>query len=154
MVLFLIVRLPPVSYRMDTLFPVPPRFRSLGDGEGPGTTTHGSERDWAWSADVGHYVKVEQDVVVVWRWDQSSPERYKHRTISDNIVRFQTYLEERQPSSASSVVGHFMAIYRQVRTLVGPEVTGPEALQAFPILLAEDNTGTQVALPKTDWPNT
>ncbi|UOV00184.1 N-6 DNA methylase [Pseudoxanthomonas mexicana] len=123
----------------------------LAGEEGPGMASHGLERDWAWSSDVGHYVKVEPDMVVVWRWDQSSPERYKHRTISDNIVKFQTYLEERQPSRASSVVGHFMAIYRQVRTLVGPVVNGPEALQAFLYLLAEADIDSQGAITKIDW---
>src|SRR3546814_11163762 len=44
-----------------------------------------------------------------------------------------------------------MAIYRQVRTLVGPEVTGPEALQAFLYLLAEADSGNQGAITKIDW---
>jgi len=119
--------------------------------EDTNTAFHGAERDWAWSSDVGHYVKVEQDEILVWRWDQPSPERYKHSTISENIVKFQAYLEERQPSKASSVVGHFMAIYRQVRTLVGPEVSGPEALQAFLYLLAGADTGEHSAITKIDW---
>lgn len=103
----------------------------------------GTERDRAWSADVGHYVKVLQDRVHVWRWDQSAAEVIKRDLVADNIVQFQTYLEERQPSQTSSVVGHFISIYRQVRTLLGDGVNGSGALQAFLYLLAsaDDQNG-------------
>lgn len=111
----------------------------------------GAERDRAWSADVGHYVKVDGNVVRVWRWDQSSPEIYKRETVADNIVKFQTYLEERQPSKTSSVVGHFMSIYRQVRTLLGEQVSGPDALQGFLYLLASADQGVHGAVTRIDW---
>jgi adenine-specific DNA-methyltransferase len=112
---------------------------------------HGAERNRAWSADVGHYVKVDRDAVRVWRWDQSSVETYKHALVADNIVRFQTYLEERQPSKTSSVVSHFMSIYRRVRTMLGKQVTGPEALQAFLYLLASADEGKSGAVTRIDW---
>ncbi|QIL19748.1 N-6 DNA methylase [Thermomonas sp. HDW16] len=112
---------------------------------------HGAERDRAWSADVGHYVKVDRDTVRVWRWDQSSAETYTRGLVADNIVKFQTYLEERQPSKTSSVVSHFMSIYRQVRTMLGEQVTGPEALQAFLYLLASADEGQNGAVTRIDW---
>lgn len=115
------------------------------------THDHGAERDRAWSADVGHYVKVDRDTVRVWRWDQSSAETYKHALVADNIVKFQSYLEERQPSKTSSVVSHFMSIYRQVRTMLGEQVTGPEALQAFLYLLASADQGQNGAVTRIDW---
>ena len=115
------------------------------------THDQGAERDRAWSADVGHYVKVDRDVVRVWRWDQSSAETYKHALVTDNIVKFQTYLEERQPSKTGSVVSHFIWIYRQVRTMLGAHITGPEALQAFLYLLASVDEGQDSAVTKIDW---
>lgn len=112
---------------------------------------NGAERNRAWSTDVGHYVKVDRSAVRVWRWDQSSPEVYKHELVADNIVKFQTYLEERQPSKTSSVVGHFMSIYRQVRTMLGERVSGPDALQAFLYLLASADEGMNGAVTRIDW---
>lgn len=112
----------------------------------------GRERDRAWSADVGHYVKVGPDQIQVWRWDQSSAETYPPALVADNLVRFQTYLEESQPAKSASVVGHFMTIYRQLRSLLGDKVDGAGALQAFLYLLAsadEQNTAGTVA--RIDW---
>lgn len=106
------------------------------------------ERNRAWSADVGHYVKVDRENVKVWRWDASAPEVYTHSLVAKNIVRFQAYLEERQPSRAASVVGHFISIYRQVRTILGSGVDGSEALQAFLYLLASADDG---ALDRINW---
>lgn len=111
----------------------------------------GSERNRAWSADVGHYVRVDRDVVRVWRWDQPSPETYKHALIANNIVKFQNYLEERQPSKTGSIVSHFMSIYRQIRTMLGEHVSGPDALQAFLYLLASADEGTNGAITSIDW---
>lgn len=112
---------------------------------------NGAERNRAWSADVGHYVKVDRDAVRVWRWDHASPETYKHALVAENIAKFQTYLEERQPSKSSSVVNHFMSIYRQVRTMLGEQVTGPDALQAFLYLLASADEGRNGAITRVDW---
>ena len=111
----------------------------------------GAERDRAWSSDVGHYVKVDREAVRVWRWDQSSPEAYKRGLVADNIVKFQTYLEDRQPSKTSSVVGHFIAIYRQVRTMLGEHVTGSDALQAFLYLLASADQQGVNTVARIDW---
>lgn len=121
------------------------------DLAGPDVIDSGAERDRAWSADVGHYVKVDGNVVRVWRWDQHKPETYKTEVVADNIVKFQTYLEERQPSKASSVVGHFMSIYRQVRNLLGEGVDGSDALQAFLYLLAGADEGQNGAVTRVDW---
>jgi len=112
----------------------------------------GDERDRAWSADVGHYIKVLQDRVHVWRWDQSSAEVIKRDLVANNIIQFQTYLEERQPSKNSSVVGHFISIYRQVRTLLGDRVDGSGALQAFLYLLASaDDQNGNGSVNRIDW---
>lgn len=117
-----------------------------------GQDGHGTERDCAWSADVGHYVKVLREEVQVWRWDQSSAEIIKRDLVANNIVQFQTYLEERQPSKTSSVVGHFISIYRQVRTLLGDRVIGADALQAFLYLLAcADNQNSNGSVTRIDW---
>ena len=134
------------------------RFVLLNGGKGnfcldlatEGRGDNGSERDRAWSADVGHYVKVLREEVQVWRWDQSSAEIIKRDLVANNIIQFQTYLEERQPSKTSSVVGHFISIYRQVRTILGDRVIGSDALQAFLYLLASaDNSNGSVA--RIDW---
>lgn len=111
----------------------------------------GTERDRAWSADVGHYVKVDREEVRIWRWDQSSAEAYERALVANNIVKFQTYLEERQPSKTGSVVSHFISIYRQVRTMLGEQITGSEALQAFLYLLASADEGQNGAVTRIDW---
>lgn len=111
----------------------------------------GAERNRAWSSDVGHYVKVGREVVRVWRWDQSSPEVYKRGLVAENIVKFQTYLEERQPSKTGSVVGHFIAIYRQIRTMLGERATGSDALQAFLYLLAGADQQRVGVVTRIDW---
>ena len=116
-----------------------------------GEDDQGAERDRAWSSDVGHYVKVDRDAVRVWRWDQAAPEVYKHRLVADNLVKFQNYLEERQPSKTSSVVGHFISIYRQVRTMLGEGISGPDALQAFLYLLASADECEHGAVTQIDW---
>lgn len=116
-----------------------------------GEDDHGTERDRAWSADVGHYVKVDRDAVRVWRWDESAPEIYKSGLVAENIVKFQNYLEGRQPSKTNSVVGHFISIYRQVRTLLGEHISGPEALQAFLYLLASADERENGAVTRIDW---
>ena len=117
-----------------------------------GQNDDGTERDRAWSADVGHYVKVLQDQVRVSRWDQSSAEIIKRDLVANNIIQFQTYLEDRQPSKTSSVVGHFISIYRQVRTLLGKRVDGSGALQAFLYLLASaDDPSGNGSLNRIDW---
>lgn len=110
-----------------------------------------AERDRAWSADVGHYVRVEHDKVRVWRWDMPAAEEYPRELVADNLVKFQAYLEERQPSKASSVVGHFISIYRQMRTMLGDRIGGPDALQAFLYLLASADTGDNSAVARIDW---
>lgn len=111
----------------------------------------GTERDRAWSSDVGHYIKVNRDKVRVWRWDQTNPEEYTHRLVADNIVKFQSYLEERQPTKTESIVSHFISIYRQVRTLLGAEVAGPDALQAFLYILASAEAEGGRPVAGIDW---
>lgn len=112
----------------------------------------GTERDRAWSSDVGHYIKVNRDKVRVWRWDQTQPEEYSHRLVADNIVKFQNYLEERQPTKTESIVSHFISIYRQVRNLLGADVAGPDALQAFLYILASAEAEGGRHAAAIDWP--
>lgn len=114
-------------------------------------TEEGTERDRAWSSDVGHYIKVNRDKVCVWRWDQPAPEEYAHRLVADNIVKFQSYLEERQPTKAESIVSHFISIYRQVRNLLGAEVAGPDALQAYLYILASAESEGEQPVAGIDW---
>lgn len=113
-------------------------------------TEEGTERDRAWSSDVGHYIKISRDKVRVWRWDQPQAEEYSHRLVADNIVKFQSYLEERQPTKTESIVSHFISIYRQVRNLLGAEVTGSDALQAFLYMLASAESEGRTAAA-IDW---
>lgn len=114
-------------------------------------TEEGTERDRAWSSDVGHYIKIDRDKVRLWRWDQPSPEEYPHRLVADNIIKFQSYLEERQPTKTESIVSHFISIYRQVRTLLGAEVAGPDALQAYLYILASAETEVGKPVAGIDW---
>jgi hypothetical protein len=95
-------------------------------------------RSAAWSANVGHHVALLGNQIEVQRWDApaSTVERYSYRSIAENLEQFHLYLEKNAPRSDLSVIAHGIRVFRSLRASLGPEVEGPEALQAFLVLLA------------------
>lgn len=95
-------------------------------------------RSWAWSSDVGHYVRFAGDDVVLHRWDRShfETEHYQHKFVADNLPKFYEYIEKEQPKRELSVVAHVTQIFRSLRNGLGGDYDGFKALKAFLVLLA------------------
>jgi adenine-specific DNA-methyltransferase len=100
-------------------------------------------RSVAWSANVGHHIALINDQVEVQRWDApvSNIERYSYRSIVDNLEQFHLHLERSAPRSDLSVVAHCLRLFRSLRASLGRDVGGPDALQAFLVLLASGTDG-------------
>ncbi len=100
-------------------------------------------RSVAWSANVGHHVALLNDQVEVQRWDAPAGtiERYSRGSIVENLEKFHLYLEKNAPRSDLSVIAHGIRIFRSLRASLGPELDGPDALQAFLVLLASATEG-------------
>ena len=96
-------------------------------------TSPDSNRDIAWSSNVGHYVSIVDDKIEVQRWDQrfSSLERYSLRSVYSNLEKFHQYLEQNSPKQELSVIAHSIKSFRRIRAVLGESVTGGDALKAF-----------------------
>ncbi len=96
-----------------------------------------SPRDLAWSSDVGQYVHVAKDNVVVHRWDlEGSGEQISLPEVAGRLQQFQRYLEVNQPPREFGIVPHVLESFRTLRSVLGQTATGQDALKAFLCLLA------------------
>jgi len=95
-------------------------------------------RNLAWSSDVGHYVKLSNNTVEVYRWDSkpSSLERYTKKSVEDNLEKFYTYLQKDQPSRHLSIISFAIKTFRTLRSVLGSDFDGQQSLKAFLYLLA------------------
>src|SRR5215469_10782781 len=95
-------------------------------------------RSVAWSADVGHYVHVQDGHVSVQRWDLSDFARptYSARRVASEPEGFQSYLERDEPSREHSIVRHLTAAFGIVRRLTHAKAPSIEPLGAFLVLIA------------------
>jgi adenine-specific DNA-methyltransferase len=95
-------------------------------------------RNLAWSSDVGHYVKLSDNTVEVYRWDSkpSSLERYTKKSVEDNLEKFYTYLQKDQPSRELSIISFAIKTFRTLRSVLGSNFDGQQSLKAFLYLLA------------------
>jgi hypothetical protein len=95
-------------------------------------------RNLAWSSDVGHYVKLSNNTVEVYRWDSkpSSLERYTKKSVEDNLEKFYTYLQKDQPSRDLSIISFAIKTFRTLRSVLGSDFDGQQSLKAFLYLLA------------------
>ncbi len=95
-------------------------------------------RNLAWSSDVGHYVKLSNNTVEVYRWDSkpSSLERYTKKSVEDNLGKFYTYLQKDQPSRDLSIISFAIKTFRTLRSVLGSDFDGQQSLKAFLYLLA------------------
>lgn len=117
-----------------------------------------SNRDIAWSSNVGYYVSIINDKVEVQRWDQrfSSLERYSLKSIYSNLEKFHQYLEQNSPKQEMSVIAHSIKSFRRIRAVLGETVTGGDALKAFLYFLscaAENKNRGQIDLDQWSLPH-
>ena len=97
-------------------------------------------RSTAWSADVGHYVRVAGDRITVQRWDRSRLDirPFDTREVAAALSDFQQYLEQHDPTREASIVRFITRVYGMLRATLGMERFPGESLQAFLLLLACD----------------
>lgn len=95
-------------------------------------------RNLAWSSDVGHYVKLLNETVEVYRWDKkpSALERYSKKSVEDNLEKFYDYLQKDQPPRDLSIISFAIKIFRTLRGVLESNFDGQQSLKAFLYLLA------------------
>ncbi len=93
-----------------------------------------SARAIAWSADVGHYVQLLGDTVLVYRWDAPQYQRVPKALVATGIERFQRLLENDEPTREASVVQHVVGVLDRLRSTVPGGKSG-DALCALLVLL-------------------
>jgi adenine-specific DNA-methyltransferase len=95
-------------------------------------------RSIAWSSNVGHYVALTGDSVVVQPWDQrpGRVDRYTYASVAQQLDEFHSYLEKTTPDTSTSVVSHGLRAFRGLRTALGGDIKGTQALKAFLLFLA------------------
>src|SRR5437764_4248790 len=103
-------------------------------------TTMDSESDdraKAWSANVGHYIKIISDQVEVQRWSNtiSERERYPLSVVARDLERFHNYLVSKEPPAQRAVVPHVVRVFRQIRNRE-ELASGADALKVLLLLLA------------------
>jgi adenine-specific DNA-methyltransferase len=91
----------------------------------------------AWSADVGHYLTIDHDRVVLNRWDRRGAEEYfSLNSVLGRLHDFHRFLENDSPGRAQSVVAHVLQVFRQIRSIVKDDQNGARSLKVFIALLA------------------
>lgn len=92
---------------------------------------------YAWSADVDHYLSVRGGKLSLLRWDQPAmawAEHYKMSEVASKLDVFQRYIESKQAPRERSVVSRAVAVYRAVRAR-GRENGDRDAMLAFMAVL-------------------
>jgi adenine-specific DNA-methyltransferase len=99
------------------------------------------QRAVAWSCDVGHYLTLIDDSIVVNRWDkQSSAESYSCQSVISQLHEFHRHLERTAPDRSRNIVAHVLSVFRQIRTAVGEHNNGLKSLRVLLHLLASAAT--------------
>ena len=101
-----------------------------------------SQRIAAWSCDVGHYVTITEDFVIVNRWEKGSPEeRFSCRSVFERIPEFHRRMEKAAPDQSRNIVNHILAVFRRIRTIVSEADNGLRSLRILLHLLASAAAG-------------
>jgi adenine-specific DNA-methyltransferase len=94
-----------------------------------------SQRIAAWSCDVGHYLTIDSDFVVVNRWEKgASEERFSCRSVVEQLHDFHRYLEKTTPTQSRNIVNHVLGVFRRIRTIAGDQ-NDDNGLRSLRILL-------------------
>jgi adenine-specific DNA-methyltransferase len=91
----------------------------------------------AWSANVGHYIRIVGDQVEIQRWDNTISEYERHplSLVSQDLERFHSYLVSKEPPAQLAVIPHVVRVFRQIRNR--EELTGgADSLKVLLLLLA------------------
>ena len=112
---------------------------------------------YAWSADVDHYLSVRGDNLSLLRWDQPAvgwAEHYKMSDVATKLDVFQRYIESKQAPRERSVVSRAVSVYRAVRAR-GHKEGDRNAMLAFMAILntAWKHQDSKASLAKY-WPET
>jgi hypothetical protein len=95
-----------------------------------------SQRIAAWSSDVGHYITVAGDLVVVNRWEKgATEERFSYRSVCQRLPEFHRHLEKSTPDQSRNIVNHVLAVFRRIRTVAGEQNNGLRSLRMLLHLL-------------------
>jgi tRNA1(Val) A37 N6-methylase TrmN6 len=95
----------------------------------------------AWSSDVGHYLTIDKDRVIVNRWDRRGAEEYfSLKSVLGRLHDFHRFLENDSPGRAQSIVAHVLQVFRQIRSIVLDDQNGARSLKVFIALLASAAT--------------
>src|ERR1017187_5602926 len=102
-----------------------------------GGVNQNSQRISAWSCDVGHYITIGGDYVLVNRWDKTAAEeRFNCRSVFERLPEFHRYLEKTTPDQSRNIVNHVLAVFRRIRTVVSEQDSGLRSLRILLHLLA------------------
>lgn len=96
-----------------------------------------SQRDKAWSCDVGHYVTCVDNSIIVNRWDKHGREEtYSQQSVLEQLHEFHRHLQKTSPSRSENIAAHVLRVFRQIRTIVDQENNGNQSLRILLHLLA------------------
>lgn len=104
----------------------------------PSPSASVDRRSEAWSANVGHFVTISGNEVIVERWDQQPgiSQRFQLSEVQKNLAPFHAKLERFNPSADFSVIAHALRVFRSLRAALEPSIDGSQALQSFLYLIA------------------
>lgn len=92
----------------------------------------------AWSSDVGHYLTINDDRLILNRWDRrDSEETYAIKSVLSRIHDFHRFLENNSPGRSKSIVAHALQVFRLIRSMVNDDQNGANSLRIFIALLAK-----------------
>jgi len=101
-----------------------------------------AQRIAAWSCDVGHYITIDEDSVIVNRWEKGAiEERFSCRSVVDRLHEFHRYLERTTPDQSRNIVNHVLAVFRRIRTVAGEQDNGLRSVRILLHLLASAAAG-------------
>lgn len=101
----------------------------------------------AWACNTAHYVQFGPSSVALHSIASTEfePQKIEIIKITENLERFHLYLERHSDISQPTVVQHYLRVFRTLRTLLGPEHTGEQALSAYTALIACSASNTPFA---------
>ncbi len=107
----------------------------------------------AWSANVGHYVRIAKDSVEIQRWDStfSERERYSIGSIDRDLERFHSYLVSKEPPQQRAVIPHVVRVFRQIRNR-DQLASGGNSLRVMLLLIAcAASSGERNQIDDSEW---
>lgn len=110
-------------------------------------TEPGDAKSIAWNCNTGHYIQFSSSHVLLHSIASAAlePQKIEIRKIVDNLELFHSYLEQYSDGKQPSVIQHYLRVFRTLRTLLGPDHSGEDALSAYTALIACAASDTDIA---------